>query len=104
MRPRRRGADTYDSALPPACPLFDSPIPGPADRERLGRQAAKVLGFALGAGWVTLRQISIVTGAPEASVSARLRGLRKDGFTVERRKGSLSFWEYRVAIGGGNQA
>lgn len=68
------------------------------DRKRLGKQLLLVKGVVVGAGWLTLARISELTGAPEASVSARLRGLRKLGFTVEtcRAGPDRGTWLYRV--------
>jgi hypothetical protein len=49
--------------------------------------------------WYTLQEISLAVKAPEASVSARLRDLRKPPFNliVERRRRSAGTHEYRVA-------
>lgn len=74
------------------------------DHQRLARQEAKVHAAMIDGEWRTLREISAITRAPEASVSARLRGLRVYGLrvygmTVERRRvGNPSYgvWEYRV--------
>ena len=46
--------------------------------------------------WRTLRQISDFTGAPEASVSARLRDLRHLGYTIERRYVERGLHLYRM--------
>ncbi len=52
--------------------------------------------------WLTLREISRITGDPEASISARLRDLRKAKFgshTVNRRRrgeASRGIWEYQL--------
>jgi len=76
-----------------------------ADGKRLGEQMRRVRqvmveGFGDGLWW-TLKQIHNVTGFPEASISARLRDLRKPRFgehTVERRRCAegAGTWEYRV--------
>ena len=83
------------------------------DGERLSRQLDRVRGLMLlyGPGsssvqvqWLTLGEISqaLGPGNPEASVSARLRDLRKEGFggyRVERRRrgeGKRGLFEYRV--------
>jgi hypothetical protein len=50
-------------------------------------------------GWWTLPQLAAATGYPEASISARIRDLRKPkfgGHTVERRHVSKGLWEYRL--------
>ena len=49
----------------------------------------------------TLAQIADDCAASEASVSARLRDLRKPrfgGHTVERRRRTQSVWEYRLEV------
>lgn len=55
------------------------------DRKRLGKQLIKVRDFLLSHSgeWLTLRQISDATGAPEASASARLRDLARMGISHE---------------------
>jgi hypothetical protein len=76
-------------------------VPEPPDYDpigRHGRQAMAVLA-ALGAGgtYFTLEEISAKAAAPEASVSARLRDLRKAGHTVHRRRrGTGHLWEYAL--------
>jgi hypothetical protein len=55
----------------------------------------------LWAGWRTLREIEVALGFPQASISARLRDLRKPsfgGFVVKRRRRSSGTWEYQVTI------
>jgi hypothetical protein len=49
--------------------------------------------------WWTLRRLSVETSASEASVSARLRDLRKPqygGHTIERRRAHGGLYEYRL--------
>jgi hypothetical protein len=49
--------------------------------------------------WWTLAELSGTTGYPEASVSARLRDLRKakfGGYDVQRKYVSKGLWAYRV--------
>jgi len=49
--------------------------------------------------WWTLKELAQATGYPEASVSARLRDLRKPkfgGYTVERKYVERGLWAYRV--------
>ena len=75
-----------------------------ADGKRLGEQMRRV-GLLMSDGvWRTLRRIGWLTGHPEASISARLRDLRKPRFgehTVERRRCAegAGTWEYRVTRG-----
>lgn len=86
--------------------LFDGPTFDPAqDGERLGRQLVDVFGVMKDGRWHTLREVSDAVGAPEGSVSARLRDLRKPRFgrhTVEKRRvsGAPGLWEYRMTGGG----
>ena len=55
------------------------------------------------AGWMTLREISVLTNYGEASISAQLRHLRKPHFggylIAKRRRGAVmtGAWEYRIA-------
>lgn len=70
----------------------------PQDRSRLNRQAQAVWDAMQDHRWHTLAEISQATGAPEASVSARLRDFRKPRFgghtVLHRRVGTV--WEYRI--------
>lgn len=78
------------------------------DGDRLRSQLQRVLRFmtwskataadASRGWWWTLREIADELGYPEASISARLRDLRKQGYPVERRRvaGQRGLWEYRV--------
>jgi len=69
------------------------------DRKRLDGQAADVFSYMQHGEWRTLADIAAATGHPEASVSARLRDLRRKqfgGYTVERRYIANGLWQYRV--------
>jgi hypothetical protein len=58
--------------------LFDGPGLDPdIDDLRLGKQIERVYAYMLDTEWHTLAEISRAVEAPEASVSARLRDLRK---------------------------
>ena len=68
------------------------------DGERLGKQMTAVLSHLQDGDWWTLAGLSAVTGAPEASVSARLRDLKKPRFgshVIERRHVRRGLWQYR---------
>ena len=68
------------------------------DRDRLNRQARLVYLAILDDSWHTLPELSRRTGEPEASISARLRDLRKPRFgrhIIERRYAGQGLWEYR---------
>lgn len=71
------GGFTYDPAL---------------DGDRLGAQMIRVLDAMLDGRWRTLREISDITDDPEASISARLRDVRKiwgEGAMESRRRPSV---------------
>jgi len=66
---------------------------------RLKKQADRIYRFVADSEWKTLREISVATGAPEASVSACLRHLRKPkygGHTVEKKYAGSGVYQYRV--------
>lgn len=69
------------------------------DHARLGAQLVRV-GHAVADGrWHTLRELAGATGDPEASVSARLRDLRKrkfGGHIVEHERLAGGKWRYRL--------
>ena len=76
------------------------------DGRRLGSQMESVYNLILCGQWMTLEAISSATGAPQASVSARLRDLRKRKFgehRVERRYVRNGLFEYRLAKSNDNQ-
>lgn len=69
------------------------------DGRRLHAQHHRVLAFIRGGAWHTLAAISKATHDPEASVSARLRDLRKPQFgsyLIERRYVRRGLHEYRL--------
>ena len=71
------------------------------DQARLGAQLQRVLNVMQSSpAWLTLRDLANATGDPEASISARLRDLRKirnGGYEVEhRRRHGAGLWEYRL--------
>lgn len=71
------------------------------DLSRLNAQAMAVYRYMRHGEWRTLADIAHNTGHPEASVSARLRDLRKakfGGFTVERRYIANGLYQYRLVI------
>ncbi len=72
----------------------------------MNRQTSEVFAIVKDGGWRTLREVATRHGnIPEASVSARLRDLRKLGFKVERRIDPVSsrpwvrVYAYRVKRG-----
>lgn len=72
------------------------------DGVRLHCQHHRVLAFMRDGQWHTLEAISKTTGDPEASVSARLRDLRKERFgahLIERRYVQRGLYQYRLVTG-----
>ena len=56
--------------------------------------------------WYKLHEIATQTNDPEASVSARLRDLRKakfGGHEIERRYVGDGLWEYRMIVEADNE-
>ena len=69
------------------------------DGARLDKQHNRVLSALRGGDWWTLSALSRETGDPEASVSARLRDLRKPRFgshTIERQYVERGLNRYRL--------
>lgn len=78
-------------------PAYDEDVDGPRVRD----QMARVRAVMQGGTWRTLAEIAALTQAPESSVSAQLRHLRKARFgahQVEKRRRveGAGTWEYRV--------
>ena len=74
------------------------------DLNRLTRQIDKVKTLMMDGKWRTLSEIGDETCYPEASISARLRDLRKErfgGYSVEHRRcvnQMRGIWEYRMVL------
>jgi hypothetical protein len=71
------------------------------DYDRLTSQLGRVRELMADGEWRTLAAISSIAGCPEASVSARLRDLRKPkfgGYTVERGYAGDGLWQYRLLL------
>lgn len=69
------------------------------DGDRLNAQQRRVADVMKDGQWRTLQEISDLTGDPTASVSARLRDLRKErfgGHDVQRKYVSDGLWIYAV--------
>lgn len=98
--PSRRSS----SRCPTRLPEFDgATYDHDRDHLRLGDQAQRVVDLISDGEWRTLGEIASTTGDPEASVSARLRDLRKPKFgshEIERRQrhdDMPGLYEYRLA-------
>lgn len=71
------------------------------DTDRLNRQARAVFIVMRDGKWRTLKTIALLTNEPEASVSARLRDLRKPrfgGYVVDRSYVADGIWRYRLEV------
>lgn len=83
--------------------LFDGVTIDPElDHVRLGGQMQRVYYWMKDGQWRTLHQLAIIASGTEASVSARLRDLRKPQWgehTVEKRRDTeedVGLWYYRL--------
>lgn len=73
------------------------------DHERLSAQMERVWSCIKDGQSRTLRQISVATGDPEASISAQLRHLRKPrfgGHTINKEHLGDGLFSYRLALQG----
>ena len=91
----------FCAVMPPAVSAqFDGETYQPArDSGRLHAQLTRVLGVMRDYGEHTLPEISRTTGDPEASISARIRDLRKakfGGWTIHRRYLDRGLHGYRM--------
>jgi hypothetical protein len=95
----------YDK--PPPATFSGETIEPEHDEKRLGRLLGAVEACMRDGAWRTLAEIRASIGiGTEASISARLRDLRKErfgGHEVERRRRGLpadGLWEYRLVLRG----
>jgi hypothetical protein len=96
-------AKPYEPTLPADLPDFDGVTYQPEfDEERLGNQMKAVYEIMADGVWRTLDTLAAEAEAPPASVSARIRDLRKakfGGFVVEtRRIGESGTYKYRLRV------
>jgi hypothetical protein len=104
-------AHMFDEPLyypPEDAPGFDGSTYSHAfDYERLNAQTKRVYELIKDGEWRTLDEISTATGDPPASVSARLRDLRKAAFgshLIERRaRGERSRGLFEYSMQGGKR-
>ena len=78
---------------------FDGDTITPDDFPRLNRQLRVVYEVMRDGYWHSLKSLARETGEPEASISARLRDLRKPkfgGFTVVRENQGNGFYLYML--------
>lgn len=75
---------------------LNPPEPG-IDTSQWGDQLKAVYDVMKDGRWRSLAELAYASGHPEASVSARLRDLRKKGHLVNRRKAKEGkLYEYQV--------
>lgn len=90
------------SDLPSNFPSFDgSTFSQERDGSRLASQLADVRHALSRFEWWTLEDLAFETGHPQASISARIRDLRKPkfgGHTVNRRYRERGLWEYSLVL------
>ena len=83
---------------------FDGETYEPAqDQKRLTGQLLRVYALMSDGRWRTLAQIAKEAQGSEASVSARLRDLRKERFgkyRIDKRRVTGGLWEYKMIIKG----
>jgi hypothetical protein len=94
--------DLFNLPRPPASVAFDGTTYEPKrDHARLTGQLELVFRRMADGQWRTRLELQALVPGSEASLSARLRDLRKEqygGHTVERRFCYLGVWEYRVLV------
>jgi len=92
-------------------PLFHGPDYVPElDEIRLTGQMLRVFEYMRNSKWKTLHEIADAINEPEASISAQLRNLKKDGHNKQNvnygghdiprriREGSGRTWEYKLIV------
>jgi len=88
-----------EATIDPAADFDGDTYDRERDHDRLNAQLRRVLARLQDRAWHTLGDLSSATGDPEASVSARLRDLRKEKFgahVIERQYLSDGLWQYRM--------
>jgi len=92
--------DFSANPIDPADVHFDGETYEPErDAVRLGKQMRRVYNVMIDGQWRTLAELAAAAEAPEASVSARLRDLRKTRFgarIVDRHHITNGLFEYRL--------
>lgn len=86
MKEERFDGETFDQEL---------------DGSRLTSQVAKVKDFMMDGQWHTLPEIEANTKFPQASISARLRDLRKfrfGGYIIDRKRVSKGLFAYKLIV------
>lgn len=86
-------------------PKHDGPGLTEGDQRRLNTLLSRVHGLMCDGEWRTLREIADACGGSEASVSARLRDLRRDKWqaiygacVVDKERVTDGVWRYRLGV------
>lgn len=72
-----------------------------ADHDRLEKQHDRIKRVMMDGRWRTLDEIHDLTGDPQASISAQLRHMRKQGFgnhTLNRNERAPGLYEYQIVL------
>lgn len=70
------------------------------DGKRLRGQSLDVFQAMQSGAWFTLAQLHMITGHPEASISARIRGYKAMGIDHDRERiGNGGLHRYRLKVG-----
>jgi hypothetical protein len=101
MNPQPPQQVTIDDLLRMDQARFEGPV-NAADCARLEGQIRRIFNLMRDGIWRTLKEIEVITGDPQASISAQLRHMKKLRFgahTVDKRKRGGekgSQWEYQL--------
>lgn len=87
----------FDAPVATAPPIYGVDVT-PSDVVRLQSQYERVKAVMLDRAWHTLAEIADTVQGSQTSVSARLRDMRKAGFTVDRKRDehNAGLWWYKV--------
>ena len=88
---------TIDEALSYSEVIAKQNPPDPTiDLSQWTGQLKRVFQVMKNGNWMTLGEVSFHARAPEASVSARIRDLKKRGIPHEKRRQGSGLYEYRL--------
>lgn len=91
----------FPNEPPPEMAFDGETYRAPKDYQRLKGQLERVLVLLERGGWYTLAQLAKEAGGSEASVSARLRDLRKPKYgsrIIERERIDGGLYKYRLGV------
>lgn len=98
----RQLAINFNPPPPPELSRFDGvTYDHGRDGLRLNAQLQRVFDVMETGNWYSLDDLHEITGDPHASISARIRDLRKErfgGHVVQRENTGNGLWKYRLVI------